>query len=122
MDAPSVQKAVLGLLSTEKAEVEDLVKDAMARDRSLDAYDEYVRKKMKERSTTRQRRVVELQAQIKDLEQECARQAEEEKADGERFREWLRRKIAYEKDMAWALGFLVDRPVVSVTRPDEPKR
>lgn len=121
MEAPSVQKAVLGLLAAEKASVEDLVKDAMARDSSLDAYDEFVRKKMKDRDAARQRRIAELQTQIKDLEQECARQAEEGRADQERLDQWLDRKAACEMDMAWALEFLVDRPVVSVSKPGEKK-
>ena len=121
MDTPSVQKAVLGLLANEKATVEDVVKDALARDRSLDAYDEFVRKKMQDRSEARQRRVSALQSQIKDLEQQCARQAEEGRADQERLEQWLDRKASCELDMAWALGFLVKDPAVSVTRPGERK-
>jgi len=117
MDRPSVQKAVLGLLANEKVQVEDLVKDAMARDNSLDAFEVFVRKKMDEREAARKRRVAECHAQIKSLEEECSRHAEEGRADQERFRRWLQEKSDYEEDMAWALGHLIDKPVVSVTLP-----
>ena len=121
MDSLSVQKAVLGLLSNEKAQVEDLVKDALARDGSLDAYDEFVRKKMQDRAAARQRHLAELQARIRDLEQECVRQTEEGRADQERLEQWLDRKSACETDMAWALGFLVESSGISVTRPGRKK-
>ena len=116
MDRESVQKAVLGLLTTEKAQVEDLVKDAMARDQSVDAYETFVRDKMEEREAARTRRVAEIEAQIADLQQERTKQAEESKADREQWDRWLERKTGYEKDMAWALGFLLDRPVVTITK------
>jgi len=118
MERESMQKAVLGLLANDKAPVEDVVKDAVARDHSIDAYEGFVRKKMRERAAARERRVAETQAKIQELQQECSRLAEEAKVDREQWRRWLDGKIAFEKDMAWALGFLLDKPVVSVTEPD----
>jgi hypothetical protein len=118
MDRQAVQRAVLGMLSAEKAKAEDVVKDAVARDQSLDAYHTFVRKKMEDRAAARERRIAELQAQIKELEQACARQREESGADREQWQQWLGLKIAYEQDMAQALSYLLDHPVVSVTRPD----
>lgn len=118
MDRVSVQKAVLGLLANDKAQVEDVVKDAVARDRSIDAYEGFVRGKMRERAAARERQIAEVQAKIQELEAECARTAEESKVDQEQWRRWIEGKIAFEKDMAWALGFLLDKPVVSVTEPD----
>jgi hypothetical protein len=119
MDRPSVQKAVLGLLANDKAQVEDVVKDAVARDRSIDAYEGFVRGKMRERAAARERQIAEVRAKIRELEAECARNAEESKVDQEQWRQWLQKKAAFEKDIAWALGFLLDKPVVTVTEPDD---
>jgi hypothetical protein len=118
MDRKTAQKTVLEILAAEKVTVEDIVKDALAQDQALDAYDVFVRRKMEERAAVRQRRVDEIRTQIKELEQECARQIEESKVDRERWQAWLARKIAHEEDMAQALSYLLDVPVVSITRPD----
>jgi len=115
MDRPSVQKAVLGLLANDKVQAEDLVKDAVARDNSLDAFETFVRKKMGDRNAARQRRTAACLAEIKSLEEECSRHTEEGRADEERLAEWIRRKSEYETEMAWALGHLMDKPIVSVT-------
>jgi hypothetical protein len=118
MERAAVQKAVLGMLSAEQAKVEDIVKDAVAQDQALDAYDAFVRRKMEDRAAARQRRIDEIRSQIKELEQEAERQNEESRADRERWRAWLARKIAHEQDMVQALSVLLDVPVVSITPPD----
>ena len=118
MDRTNVQKAILGLLATEKVPAEDIVKTAVARDRAIDAYDGFARKKMEDRAAARERRAAEIHAQIKDLEAECARLADESKADADRRRDWIDRKIAYERQMAHALSYLLDQPVISITDPE----
>jgi hypothetical protein len=118
MDRTNVQKAVLGLLSTEKVPVEDIVKDAVARDHAIDAYDTFTHKKMDDRAAAREHHVAELQAQIKDLQNQCATAANEAKSDIARRREWIDRKIAYEKEMAATLSYLLDHPVISITEPE----
>jgi hypothetical protein len=119
MDRKAAQKTVLEILAAEQVTVEDIVKDALAQDQALDAYDAFVRRKREERAAARRRRVDEIRSQIKELEQQCARQVEESKVDRERWQAWLARKIAHEEDMAQALAYLLDVPVVSITRPDE---
>jgi hypothetical protein len=118
MDRTNVQKAILGLLSTEKVPAEDIVKDAVTRDHAIDAYDGFVHKKMEDRAAAREHRAAEIQGQIKDLEAECARLTGESKSDIDRRREWIDRKIAYEQQMAHALSYLLDHPVISITEPE----
>jgi hypothetical protein len=119
MDRPSVQKAILGLLANDKARVEDVVKDAVARDHSIDAYEGFVRGKMRDRAAARERQVAEIREKIAKLEADCSRLGEESKTDREQWLQWLQKKAAFEKDMAWALGFLLDKAMISVTEPDE---
>jgi len=118
MDRTNAQKAVLGLLANDKVPAEDIVKTAVSRDAAIDAYDGFVRKKMEERAAARERRTAEIRTQIKDLEAECTRLAAESKADIDRRREWIGRKIAYEQAMAHALSYIMDKPVISITDPD----
>lgn len=116
----AAQKAVLEMLASEKVAVEAIVRNAMAQDQALDAYDAFVRRKMEDRAAARRGRADEIRAQIKDLEQELARQAEDEAAECRHWQAWLARKIAHEESMARALSYLLDVPVVSVTRPEGP--
>jgi len=119
MDRTAVQKAVLGLLSAEKALVEDLVKDAVARDKAIDAFESFVRKKMEERRTARERRIAEIETQVRQLKDECSRLREETKVDQEQFGQWRRRKTAYEREMAWAVNYLVEGQVVTIDSDTE---
>ncbi len=113
MDRDAAQKAVLGVLSAVKANVEDLIGDAVARDQALDKFEAFVSQKMEDRKVARQRKATQLEDQIRDLEKERARLEADGKVDAERWREWRRRKVAYEHEMAWAMGYLLDRPVVT---------
>jgi hypothetical protein len=114
LDRSAAQKALLAKLAEEKVQVEDLVKDAVARDRALDAFATFVRKKMDERKAARQRKITEKEAQIRALQDECVRQNEENKADDDHWKKWHRKKADYEKDLARAVGYLLEKPVISV--------
>jgi len=121
MDRESAQKAILGLLSAVQAQVEDIVKDAIGRDQAIDKFALFVRQKMDDRTVARQRKVSDLEEQVRGLEKEKARLLEEMAADQERWQEWKQKKLACEKDMAWALSYLLDHPVVTID-PDVPSK
>jgi len=120
MDRPAIQKAILGLLATEKAQVDDLVKDAIARDQAIDAYESYTKTKLDSRNEARQRRIAEIESQIRQLQDEIARLNDESKLDQDRFRDWRKTKIAYEKDLAATLSHLLDKPIVTITEDAPP--
>jgi len=118
LDRTTSQKAILGLLATEKVPVEDVVKDAVTRDHAIDAYDTFIKKKMEDRAAARERRIGEILNQIKALEGERARLAGEAKADQRSRSEWVDRKIVYEQNLAQAVSYLLDHPVISITPPE----
>ena len=62
--------------------------------------------------------MADIQSQIQELQAEVAKLGDEGKVDREQWRKWQEGKIAYEKDMQWSLGFLLDKPIVTVTQPD----
>ena len=119
MKAPDVQQAVLGLLQAQKAPVEDLVKDAVARDQALDAFEEFARKKMQVRDEARQREVIDIKAQIDQLQKQCQQLADDATSDKQQWRAWHKKKTDYEKTMAAALGHLLDKTVVTLDENDE---
>ena len=63
------------------------------------------------------RRLTETTKQLANLREQMARLRQESVHDRERWKEFMARKIACEKEMAWAVGFVLDRPVVSISAP-----
>lgn len=114
MDRSATQQALLGLLAAEKARVEDLVRDAVSRDQALDAFQAFVRKKMNDRLAMRESLLADRESQIRALQEECARMCEETRADQRQWQEWLERKRGQERELAWAVSYLLDHPVISI--------
>lgn len=109
----SVQPAVLGVLAASNADVKDLVADAVARDKALDAYAEFVGKKVRERTSARRRKATELKEKIRELRKQGEELMEQSRQDEEQWKEWLGKKRAAEDELAWAVGYLLDEPIIT---------
>lgn len=108
------QKALLEMLAADKAHVQDLARDAVARDGALDAFEIFVQAKMEGRDAARRRKAAAIEAHINGLQAELAQLKAEAGADEAAWKTWHERKVACERDMSWALSFLLDKPAVSV--------
>jgi hypothetical protein len=108
MDSRSLQAAVLERLAADHVAAEDIVKDALAKDQALDAFETFVSKKMKDRTAARQLRLAEIEKQIGTLERERTRLQQEERQEPLRVAEWQTRKQAYEKDIQETVDFLMN--------------
>ncbi len=113
------QKKLMTVLAGDGVAAEDLVKDAIARDRAMDAFEKTARLKMEDRLATRERQISELSGKIKELEKEGARLREQIEADRTNWRGWRSRKRARERDLAWTVGFLIDRQVITTDDTDD---
>ena len=100
MDRSAAQQEALRMLAAEKVDAADLVKDAVSRDQALDAYQDFISRK-------REPRIRALEDQRRRLEQAIA-------AEEESWREWRQRKRQREREMAQAVGYLIDGPVISI--------
>jgi len=109
----AVQKRILHLLESEKVEIEDLVKDAIARDQALDSFEKFARKKLEDRMAVRQRQIATLEDRIRTLEKESTLVKNQMDADEQQWKDWKQRKRAQERDLAWTVGFLIDRHVIT---------
>jgi hypothetical protein len=119
MDRAAAQKALVALMAAEKTDPEILVKDAIARDRALDAYEDFIRRKVADRAAARDRELAAVQAKIARLTDERSRIEEEARLDAKRLRQWLRKKSAYERDMARAVSYLIEGEIVTVDSGEE---
>jgi hypothetical protein len=108
-----IQAKVLDVLQSEGVSTETIVKDAMARDRALDAYEARVSEKMQDRRDVTGERCREIELQIKSLQSELAGLQTQLAKDEEKWLEWRRRKRAHERELASAASYIVDHPVIT---------
>jgi hypothetical protein len=102
-----MQHATLQMLKEENVDSADIVKDAIFRDQALDAFEESASRKRKRWHADQQQLLSDLSARMKQVEKEIA-------AEEERWKDWRGQKRQRERDMAYAVGFLIDRPVISI--------
>jgi len=118
LEREAAQKRILDVLNTEGVAVEDVIKDAVARDTALDAFEAFARRKAEDRMTTRERRAAELESKIDELKNERDLLKSQAKSDQEKWSDWRKRKRAQERDLAWTVGYLIDRPVITTDDGD----
>jgi hypothetical protein len=111
------QKTILNKLRSEGVQAETIIKDAVARDQALDSFEAGMGEKIKDRRDECKKRMVEIQAQIKDLKQESMQLEDRMGNDEKAWKEWRKQKRAHERDLAWIASYIVDHPVI--TRDDE---
>jgi hypothetical protein len=111
----ALQAKVLETLAKDAAKAEDVVADAIARDRALDAAEDQGRKLLAAAAAARSGRLAEIQAALDDLNREVHRLDADRRIEDERFAEWRRSKRSYEKTMAGVLSVLVEDARISVS-------
>jgi hypothetical protein len=114
----AVQKSVLDFLYAKGVSTEILIKDAIARDQALDAFEARVSEKIRQRNEECGLKISEMEARIDSLRSEMARLHENLNTDNEKWRVWKRKKRFLEREMASAAGYIVDHPVVTTDEED----
>jgi hypothetical protein len=110
MDRPTARQALLQVLAAEKTGVDDLVQDARLRDRALAEAESRALALVNQRSELRRQKKEALARQIGQLKETCSAMDAANQDDQQDLCQWQDRKVAYAKDMAWALGFLTENP------------
>jgi hypothetical protein len=113
-----VQKRILELLNEAKVSVEELVRDATARDQALDAFEAAAQKRLEERLAMRRAQLANLEGELRRLQQERDVTQELMQSEEEQWREWRGEKRKHERELAWTVGFLVEGPVIT-TEPND---
>jgi hypothetical protein len=107
MDHAAAQRETISMLAAEKVDTTAVVKDAISRDQALDAFEECISKKRQQWQIEKKQLLAELKEQQQQLEQEI-------NAEEQRWYEWRRLKRQRELDMARAVSYLIDQPVISI--------
>lgn len=120
----AAQVALLNELARAKVRVEDVVRDAVARDQAMDAFAEQVRVRLAKARGVRRRRREQIAAAQRQLAAEDAELAAADERDDRAWAQWWQGKLADERELAWTLSHLVDIPSISVDEripPIEPQ-
>jgi hypothetical protein len=104
----NLQRAVLETFASENVSAEDIIKDALAKDQALDAFEKFIDKKIKERSSARQMRLMEIEKQIGLLQQERDQLQRDNREEPLGMSQWQRRKQTYEKEIFETVDFLMN--------------
>jgi len=112
-DRTTVQKKILETLTSEGVDSQELVKDAIARDKALDSFEAFVGKKMEDRLAAHARRIAELESKVHDLQSGIAGLQEQVRVERENWEEWKAKKRAAEKELAQTVAYLIDDPLIS---------
>lgn len=107
MSRDDAQRATLHMLTEENIDPADIIKDAIFRDQALDAFEDSASRKRQRWRADQQHLLSDLSARMKQAEKDIA-------AEEERWKDWRSQKRQRERDMANAVGFLIDRPVISI--------
>lgn len=107
MGREQAQQHTLRALASEKVDAAEIVKDAILRDQALDAFAEFTLKKRGSWLDEKEQELLRLKDRQRELEHKIA--AEEKK-----WSEFRARKREREREMARAVEYLIDKPVISI--------
>lgn len=102
------------ILKSNQVPPEDIIKDAVNRDKALDSYEVFVAKKMEDRSASRKQIMEELRQQIRESEAQIEKLNISQDNDEKNFAEWQSRKMQQEEDLARVVSLLTSEPEITV--------
>jgi len=106
--------AATALLAQNQVPADDIIKDAVNRDKALDSYEAFVAKKMEERSASRKRIMEDLRQQIKESEAQIERLNLSQASDDRNFQQWQNKKVEKEEELAKVVALLTSQSEISV--------
>jgi len=89
-----VKKAIVEILTSEGIIIEEVVKEALARDKALDQFEAFAGEKVRK-----------LQQEAAELNSQLG--------------EWRKRKRVHEQELATIVGYVVDHPVITTEHIDD---
>lgn len=113
-DQGALKKALLDTLMSNNVPPQDIIKDAVSRDKALDMYEQFICNKIRERADAMDRKISALKEQMEEAKAAIDR-LESAKAEEDRiFQQWVIKKVAMEEAMVSAVSLLTSDDVISI--------
>lgn len=107
-------EAVLVALGQNQVKPDDIIKDAAARDKALDSYEQFVERKLHDRAESRKSATANLRREIQECEDQIRKLDAAQSHDEEMFREWQKQKVAKEEELARVASLFLEHHGITV--------
>ena len=114
LNSREAKEAMLRVLQENKVPLEDILSDAVNRDKALDAYEEFALKKLQERTSKRKQETVQLEKEIADREKRIRSMKDLQTQDEKAYQDWLKKKIAQEEQLVKVVSLITTEEKISV--------
>ncbi len=119
LDKREAQRSLAEILRSEHVDPQDLVQQAVAQDRALDEFERSMHDRRAREAQAARQRQGEIESKIEDLTKQREQLEAGMKEAAAQWQDWLKRKRSYERELAAAVGFLIDTPLISVDEGEE---
>lgn len=108
------KKTLKDILIKNNVAVQEIIKDAISRDKALDEYERFAYGKLQERAASREGQIESLKQQIEDCNQSVQRLESSQLRDKDLFEQWVAKKIGKEEELLKVVGLLTSDPLISM--------
>lgn len=102
------------ILQSNKIPPEDIIRDAVSRDKALDSYETFLGKKIEERANSRKTLIEDLKQRIQESEQQILNLKASQENDVKSFEEWQNKKVQKEEELARVVSLLTQEPSITL--------
>jgi hypothetical protein len=106
--------SLMQALSVEKVTAEEVLKDAVLMDKTLDAYECFIQKKHQQRCDDRKRQEEKLHQRISEVQQEIETLKQSGQSDKKSVEQWLKEKVSMEQTLVNAAKLLTKESIITV--------
>lgn len=114
LDQNTVKQSLLVLLKNNNVPIEDIVKDALLRDKALDSYERFAYNKLQERINVRKDEAGKIEQEIKDCQRRIDYIESLQAKDKTAFSMWLKKKVEKEVELVHAVVLIASAQGISV--------
>ena len=93
---------------------QEIIKDAINRDKALDAYEQFAYSKYQERIKGRQVQIENFKQQIEDCNKNIQQMETLQSKDKDSFQQWITKKVEKEEELVKVVGLLTSDSLISI--------
>ena len=114
LDKTQAKQSLLKALQENKVPLQDILTDAMNRDKALDSYENYAFGKLQERKTRRQNEIAALEKEIAHCREKIQSLKSVDSQEDRAYEDWLKKKIAHEEELVNVVGMITTEHKITV--------
>jgi hypothetical protein len=114
LEQSAAKKKFCDLLVANNIPSQDIIKDAISRDKALDSYEEFACSKLGERSESREKKIAALKQQIDQCQTDIKQLKAAQVKDAESFQKWIIKKVEKENQLVQVVAMVTTGSLISV--------